>query len=78
MTTAQENSIVVLATQRMVDLGTESAQRCVLGKESKNHDNIADRIFTMLKAYRKRDDLSEKQVEAILWRIKTLTDGTVD
>lgn len=77
MTQIQENTIVVDATLRMIELGTESAQRYAAGMESVRHDKLGGKIYKLLKAYRKRDDLTEVQAETIVEELNRYADALV-
>lgn len=71
----QENAIIIAAADKFVALGQEAAERVVSnGKEAKKQDKEAEDILRYLTAYRQKDNLTSKQLEAILYVLKDLSD----
>lgn len=73
----EENSIVLEAAQKMVALGSEAAQLAILGKQSKTQDDKINKIVKLLTVYRRRADLSDDDLESILYDLRALTDASV-
>ncbi|MFO0447649.1 MAG: hypothetical protein ACK52I_02975 [Pseudomonadota bacterium] len=68
-----ENSIINAAADKLVSLGVEGSQLSVAGKESKTQVSQGRKIMTLLKAYRRRSELSDGQVDSILYCLKYLS-----
>lgn len=73
----QQNAIVLAAAQKFVALGSEIAQRSFDGKESPDQIDQSDKILRYLTVYRKQSSLDEKQLEAILYLLRDLSEANV-
>lgn len=73
----EENAIVLAAAEKMVALGSEAAQRSILGKESKTQEAKGEKILRLLTAYRKKDDLTDAQLESILYCLRQASESNV-
>lgn len=73
----QENAIILAASQKMVSLGSSASQKRINGRESSAEDTQGELILRLLTAYRKKIDLSEPQLEAILYDLRKLSESSV-
>ena len=73
----EENAIILAAAEKMVALGSEAAQRSILGKESKTQEAKGEKILRLLTAYRKKDDLTDAQLESILYCLRQASESNV-
>ena len=73
----QENAIILAASEKMVSLGSEISQNSIEGKDSKEKDAQWTKILTLLTAYRRKAAMDEKQLEAILFCLRDLSEASV-
>lgn len=73
----QENAIILAASQKMVSLGSSASQKRINGRESSAEDTQGELILRLLTAYRKKIDLSEPQLESILYDLRKLSGANV-
>lgn len=73
----EENAIILAAAEKMVALGSEAAQRSIIGKESKTQEAKGEKILRLLTAYRKKDDLTSAQLESILYCLRQASESNV-
>lgn len=63
----QEDDILEDANIKLVELGQEAAERVLEGKQPDKQDAQAASITLYQKAYEKKDELTTKQQEALLY-----------
>lgn len=73
----EENSIILAATQKMVSEGFAAAQLILNGEEAYIEDESANKILTLLTVYKRKTDLEDKELEAILFCLKDLSEEDV-
>lgn len=73
----QENAIILAAAQKFVALGSEIAQRSILGKESDDLEEHSDKILKYLTVYRKGSSLETKALEAVLYALRDLSESNL-
>lgn len=73
----EENAIILAAAEKMVDLGQEAAERVVNGKEAKTQDATGLKILNLLTAYRQKINLTDKELEAILYDLKYISEESI-
>lgn len=73
----EENAIILAAAQKMVSLGSEASQNYVNGRESKQKEIEGEMILRLLTAYRRKDNLSAAELEAILYDLRKLSGDNV-
>jgi hypothetical protein len=74
---SQENAIILAAAQKMVSLGMEASEKVIVGIDSSVEDKQGELILTLLTSYRKKDSLTDKQLESILYDLRNLS-GSYD
>lgn len=70
----EENAIVLAAATRMVELGSLCGQNNIAGEESDEEYDDGFRLFKLLKAYRKKDELDAGELSALLHCMRDLSD----
>lgn len=70
----EENAIVIASATKMVELGSLCGQNNVDGEESDENYEEGKKLFKLLKAYRKKDDLEENELSALLYCLRDLSD----
>lgn len=71
----QENAIILAATEKFVELGQEAAVRVIGGMTCEKQDAKAEQILQLLTAYRRKDRLSDDNLESLLLALKKLSGG---
>jgi hypothetical protein len=74
-TLLQEDSIIAAAMDKFIDLGQEASERIVNGMTPEKEDEKAEQILQLLTAYRRRDQLSDDNLESLLLALKMLSGG---
>lgn len=69
----QENAILLAASTKMVALGAEAGEDVFNGIQPDKVIFQARKIFKLLKAYRKKAELDDLQIDAILYALKELS-----
>src|SRR5689334_955025 len=70
----EENAIVLAAVTKMVEYGSLCGQNSDDGKESDEEYEEGLKLFKLLKAYRKKADLTTAELEALLSCLRDLSD----
>lgn len=73
----EENAIILAAAEKMVDLGQEAAEKVVNGIQAKTEDATGLKILNLLTAYRQKANLSDKELEAILYDLRILSEESI-
>jgi len=73
----EENAIILAAAQKMVSLGSEASQAIIEGNEAKLQDAQGEKILRLLTSYRRKTALDDKQLESILYCLRSLSEDTV-
>ena len=70
----EENAIILAAATKMVEYGSLCGQNSEAGEESEEEYEEGLKLFKLLKAYRKKDDLTTLELEALLSCLRDLSD----
>lgn len=70
----QKEGIKYIAGQKLVALGSTAAQRYVLGKQAKPEFETGDKIIRLLSAIQNEAELTEKEIEAMLYCLRSLAE----
>ena len=71
----EENAIITAATSRMVELGTSVSQNAAEGIEVPDKFTEGQKIMKLLKAYRKKAEFTDAELEALLYCLRKLSNA---
>lgn len=69
----QKNAVILAAAERMVELGSEAAQRMLVGKDSVEQYADGHKILSLLRAYVNEADMTDVEKEALLYCLRKLS-----
>ncbi len=67
------NAIILAASERMVELGAEAAQRMLVGKDSVEQYTDGHKILSLLRAHVYEADMTDAEKEALLYCLRQLS-----
>ncbi len=70
---SEENAIITLVANRMVTLGSYAGQFVAEGKDAEVYYEDGLKILKLLKAYRKKAEMTAGELEALLYCLKKLS-----
>lgn len=71
----QENSIISQVALKLLSLGVSASQKNINGVESKKEFEQGLRIIYLLRSYSKKSDLSDDEIDSVLYCLRKLSDG---
>lgn len=72
----QENAIILASMEKFVELGQEASEKIINGKTPEKQDAKAEQILQLLTAYRRKAQLSDDNLESLLYALKQLSAGS--
>lgn len=70
---SQKNAIISAASDRLVVLGSEAAQRMMVGKQSTEQYADGHKILSLLRAHTSEANLTDAEKEALLYCLRKLS-----